>query len=121
VYSRTVADHFLNPRNVGALEAPDAIGQVGSPGAGEFVVLHLRLQGEVIAEACFQTIGCGPAIAACSLLTEWVTGKTREQALALTSEQLIHLLGGLPPDKGFCAGLAIDALRNALGRLRQEW
>ncbi len=114
MYSKIVSDHFMNPRNVGALDAPDAVGQVGSPGAGEFVVLHLRLQGDVIAEARFRTIGCGPAIAACSLLTEWATGKTREEALTLTAEQLTGLLGGLPADKGFCAGLAVEALRNAL-------
>jgi NifU-like protein involved in Fe-S cluster formation len=113
-YSPVVNDHFLNPRNVGPMEAPDAQGQAGSPQAGEFAVLHLRLRRGRIAEARFQTFGCGPAIAACSLVTEWVKGKRVEQARALTCAELVEMLGGLPEDKLFCAELALGALGDAL-------
>ena len=116
-YSATVSEHFLNPRNVGEMESPDAVGQAGSPGQGEFVIIYLRLAGDRIAEARFQTFGCGPAIAACSLLTEWAAGREREEAEEMTGEQLVALLGGLPADKVFCAELAISALRDALGKL----
>ena len=114
MFSSIIMDHFFNPRNVGILEAPDAIGTFGSPGEGEFVVLYLRLDDNRITETSFQTFGCGPAIASCSFLTEWVKGKTVQEAGELTPEKLSELLGGLPPDKMFCAGLAVSGLKNAL-------
>jgi nitrogen fixation NifU-like protein len=113
-YSPIVMDHFQQPRNVGELAHPDAVGQVGNPGQGQFVIIHLQLERDTIMQAAFQTFGCGPAIAACSLLTEWVTGKSVAEARALTQEQLVELLGGLPEDKLFCAGLAVTALQQAL-------
>jgi len=113
-YSPIVTDHFVNPRNAGTIESPDAEGHAGSPDAGEFVVLQLRLANDTITEACFQTFGCGPAIAACSVLTEWVKGKRLKEARTLSPEVLVEMLGGLPEDKFFCAGLAIEALRDAL-------
>jgi nitrogen fixation NifU-like protein len=116
MFSSIVMDHFFNPRNVGTLESPDAIGKSGSPGEGEFVILHLKLEGDTISEASFQTFGCGPAIASCSFLTEWVKGKTVKEAGELTPEKLSELLGGLPPDKMFCAGLAVSGLKNALDK-----
>ena len=114
-YSAAVMEHFLHPRNAGEMEKPDAVGQAGRPGEGEFVVIHLRLDGTHIAEARFQTFGCGPAIAACSLLTEWVTGKSIGEAQQLSASQLLSMLGGLPEDKLFCADLAVTALERALG------
>ena len=116
-YSEIVTEHFLNPRNAGALDSPDAVGQAGAPGAGEFVVLQLKLAEGKISQASFQTFGCGPAIAACSLLTEWLAGKSLAQAQALSPEGLVEMLGGLPEDKLFCAGLAIAALREALAAI----
>jgi NifU-like protein involved in Fe-S cluster formation len=107
-------DHFLNPRNAGEMEWPDAVGQAGSPSGGEFAAIQLRMDGDRIIEARFQTFGCGPAIAACSALTEWAMGKDVEQAAAIDARGVAELLGGLPEDKLFCAQLAIDALRDAL-------
>jgi len=115
-YSPIVSEHFLHPRNAGEMADPDVVGQAGSPGQGEFVIIQLRRQGDRIQEARFQTFGCGPAIAACSLLTEWATGKTLEEAEQMTTERLVELLGGLPADKVFCAELAISALRDALAK-----
>ncbi len=115
MYSQTVIEHFRNPRNVGALPCPDLVGTVGRPGEGQYVVLHLNVRDGVVPQAAFRTFGCGPAIAACSLLTEWVTGRRVEEARALTPEQLIDLLGGLPEGKLYCAGLAVEALRSAVG------
>jgi len=113
-YSEIVNEHFFNPRNVGTLDSPDAIGIAGSPGEGEYVVLHFLLKEGKIAAARFQTFGCGPAIAACSLLTEWVKDKSIGEACSLTTEQLTEMLGGLPEDKRFCASLALRALHQAL-------
>lgn len=113
-YSPVVTEHFLNPRNVGTMESPDAVGEAGNPSGGEFVVLHLRVCDGQVEEARFQTFGCGPAIAACSVLTEWVKGKSADEAGNLTPEKLIDMLGGLPEDKFFCAQLAVSALKQAL-------
>ena len=109
-----VMEHFQNPRNVGTLETPDAIGHAGSPEEGGFVVLQLRLEDERIAEARFQTFGCGYAIAASSVMTEWAVGKRLEEATSLTGEMLLDLLGEVPGEKRFCAELAVAALRDAL-------
>jgi nitrogen fixation NifU-like protein len=119
-YSPIVSEHFLHPRNAGEMESPDVVGQAGSPGQGEFVVIQLRLEGDRITQARFQTFGCGPAIAACSVLTEWLTGKTVEEAKDMDGQRLVELLGGLPADKVFCAELAISALRDALGKIEES-
>jgi NifU-like protein involved in Fe-S cluster formation len=112
--SSTLMDHFMNPRNAGTLEAPDGVGRAGTPGSGQFAVIQVRVRGGYVTEARFQTFGCGAAIAACSALTEWATGRKVAEAAAVTSEQLIELLGGLPSDKHYCAGLAVEALHRAL-------
>ena len=114
MYSATVLDHFHNARNVGALEAPDAVGVAGEPGRGNYLVLHLRLAGERITACGFQTFGCAPAIAAGSLLTELIKGRTVAEALALTPRQLEEALGGLPLGRRHCAALAVAALQEAL-------
>jgi len=117
MHSATFIDHFQHPRNTGTLEAPDATGQAGSPEEGGQVALQLQLRGEVIAAARFQTFGCGYAIAACSALTEWITGKSRAEARQLEARALAELLGGVPDDKFFCVELAVKALQHALASL----
>lgn len=107
-------DHFESPRNVGRMEAPSAVGVAGTPGAGPFLVLHLRIEGDRVLAARYQTYGCGHAIAAGSALTERIIGRTVAECLDLSDQDISAALGGLPPHKFFCAGLAIDALRNAL-------
>jgi nitrogen fixation NifU-like protein len=114
MFSETVMEHFRNPRNAGVLEPCSAVGTAGSPESGRFVQLFLSLRGERIETARFRTYGCVPVIAAASYLTEWVEGRTVEEAMRLTARELSERLGGLPPRRGFCAELAIEALRRAL-------
>jgi nitrogen fixation NifU-like protein len=114
-YSSIVSDHFLNPRNAGEMDRPDAEGRAGTPDAGPFVVIQVRIRDDRVEAVRFRTFGCGPAIAACSLLTEWATARSIAQAREITADQLVEMLGGLPEDKRYCAALAIAALRDALG------
>lgn len=109
-------DHFESPRNVGRLAAPTAVGVAGTPGAGPFLVLQLTIDGGRVLAARYQTYGCGHAIAAGSVLTELIMGRTVAECLRLTDEEVSGALGGLPPHKFFCAGLAIEALGSALRR-----
>ncbi|WP_422927504.1 iron-sulfur cluster assembly scaffold protein [Singulisphaera sp. PoT] len=113
-YSDTLMDHFTSPRNSGTLDAPHLTGHSGAPGRGPFLILYLRLDGGRVAEARFQTYGCGAAIASGSMLTEMVAGRTVAECLALTEADLIEALDGVPPDKVHGPHLAILALRDAL-------
>jgi NifU-like protein involved in Fe-S cluster formation len=114
LYSDVLMDHFLSPHNSGKLEGADRIGLVGVPGQGPFMIVYLRLDHERVVEARFQTHGCGPTIAAGSLLTEMIRNRPVQECLALTAEQLTDALGGVPPDKRHSPALAIAALRAAL-------
>ncbi len=116
-YSSTVMEHFLSPRNAGEMENPDAEGIVGSPDSGQFMVIQLRVANGRVSAARFRTFGCGPAIAACSLLTEWAIGKSTAEIRKISAERLMEMLGGLPEDKMFCTGMAVSALTEALSRL----
>ncbi len=118
-YSDTLMDHFTSPRNSGPMKAADHIGLVGTPGNGPFMLLCSRMQGNVVLEARYQTYGCGPSIAAGSMLTEMIKNRTVEECLAFTTEQLTEALGGVPPDKLHCPALAIGALRAALSKYKQ--
>ena len=117
MYSEIVMDHFQNPRNVGKPGEFNARGVSGNPDAGPFMVLYLDIEGEGIRGAAFQTYGCGPAIAAGSLLTEMVKGRSVAEARSITSHVLLDRLGGLPLGKTHCADLAVSALRDALGQV----
>jgi NifU-like protein involved in Fe-S cluster formation len=116
-HSDILMDHMLNPRNVGRLKSPNAVGQAGKPGRGVFMVMHFRVAHGIVTEVKYQTFGCGPAIAAGSMLTEMITGRSIEKCMALTGGQLSDALGGLPPEKTWCAGLAVEAMRDALSKL----
>lgn len=112
--SAIVMDHFRNPRNNGRLERPGGEGWAGSLPAGRFMRIQVRLENGRIDEAAFGTSGCAPAIAAGSFLTEWIRGRSPQEARALTSDQLTEYLGGLPPARLYCAALAVEALHRAL-------
>lgn len=120
MFSSTVMDHFHNPRNVGTLASCSGIGLAGSGDKGRFVQVSLKIQGAVISAARFKTYGCVPAIAAGSVLMDWVEGRTVVEARSLTVAQLLDQLGGLPPQRIFCAELAIEALRKALDNAESE-
>lgn len=123
-YSDKVLDHYNNPRNVGALDkASDEVGTglVGAPECGDVMRLQIRVNPEtqVIEEAKFRTFGCGSAIASSSLATEWVKGKTVEEALAIKNTDIVKELA-LPPVKIHCSVLAEDAIRAAIGDWKKK-
>jgi len=113
-YSQLVLDHFLNPRNVGEVKDADGVGEVGAAAFGDVMKISLKVRGERIAEARFQTFGCGTAIAASSVTTELITGRTLEEAKKFSNQEVIDALGGLPPEKVHCSMLAEEAVRAAL-------
>ena len=113
-YSQLVLDHFLNPRNVGEVKDADGVGEVGAAAFGDVMKISLKIRGDRIAEARFQTFGCGTAIAASSVTTELITGRTLEEAKQFSNQEVIDALGGLPPEKVHCSMLAEEAVRAAL-------
>lgn len=115
-YSDKVIDHYENPRNVGSLDKGDinvGTGMVGAPACGDVMKLQIRVEDGIIRDAKFKTYGCGSAIASSSLVTEWVKGKTLEQAGAIKNVQIAEELA-LPPVKIHCSILAEDAIRAAI-------
>lgn len=110
----TVMEHFGQPRNQGGLEDYDREGFASVRPHGPFMRIYLRLDGEVITVARFQTFGCGIAIACGSFLTETITGRTIAECRTISASELEAALGGLPAARRFCAQLAIDALGRAL-------
>ncbi len=116
MYSEKVLDHFREPRNVGELENPDAVGDVGNPKCGDMMRITMRIDDatERIEDIKFQTFGCGAAIAVSSMLTELVKGKTLTEALAVDNQTVVEELGGLPPVKMHCSVLGEQGIAMAL-------
>ena len=115
-YSQQVVDHYENPRNVGKLDRDDpavGTGLVGAPACGDVLQLQIRVENHIITDAKFKTYGCGSAIASSSLVTEWLRGKTLEQAAEIKNTQIAQELA-LPPVKIHCSILAEDAIKSAL-------
>ena len=114
-YSEKVLDHFRNPRNVGTLEGDNVVwGQVGNPVCGDLMKMYIKVEDDKIADIKFQTFGCGSAIATSSMITEMVKGKTLDEALKVTRQDVADELEGLPPIKMHCSNLAADALHEAI-------
>ena len=123
-YSDKVIDHYENPRNVGTLDKEDpnvGTGLVGAPACGDVMRLQLRVnpETEVIEEAKFKTFGCGSAIASSSLATEWVKGRTVDEAMELKNTEIVKELN-LPPVKIHCSVLAEDAIKSAIEDFRRK-
>ncbi|MBP8221210.1 MAG: Fe-S cluster assembly scaffold IscU, partial [Aeromonadaceae bacterium] len=122
-YSEKVIDHYENPRNVGSFDKDDpnvATGMVGAPACGDVMKLQLKVnEAGVIEDAKFKTYGCGSAIASSSLVTEWVKGKTLEQAQAIKNTEIAEELA-LPPVKIHCSILAEDAIKAAIADYKKK-
>jgi FeS cluster assembly scaffold protein NifU len=118
-YSARVLDHFQNPRNVGVLEGEDvAVGRVGNPVCGDLMEIFIKVVDERIADIKFRTFGCGSAIATSSMITEMAKGKTLDEAMKITRQDVATELEGLPPRKMHCSNLAADALHAAIQNYR---
>ena len=122
-YSDKLIDHYEHPRNVGSLDKSDpdvGTGLVGAPACGDVMKLQIKVNGDgVIEDAKFKTFGCGSAIASSSLATEWVKGKTVDEALTIRNTDIVQELS-LPPVKIHCSVLAEDAIRAALNDWRSK-
>ena len=121
-YSNKVLDHYENPRNVGSLPKDDPFvgtGMVGAPACGDVMKLQIKVEDGVITDAKFKTYGCGSAIASSSLVTEWVKGKTLDEAGTIKNSQIAEELA-LPPVKIHCSILAEDAIKAAIDDYRKK-
>ena len=122
-YSQQVIDHYENPRNVGKLEVDDTVGtgMVGAPACGDVMQLQIKVDNDtgIITDARFKTYGCGSAIASSSLVTEWVKGKTLDQAGSIKNSQIAQELA-LPPVKIHCSILAEDAIKAAVADYKNK-
>ncbi|MBQ3369177.1 iron-sulfur cluster assembly scaffold protein [bacterium] len=121
-YTEKVMDHFLHPRNIGKIENPNAIAEVGNAQCGDIIKLFLRINPEgIIEDISFETFGCGAAIATSSMTTEMVKGKHIDEALLVTRDVVAEELGGLPASKMHCSNLASEALHKAINEYKAKY
>lgn len=120
MYSKKVIEYFENPVNVGKIENPDGVGEVGSLECGDTMKLYVKVEDDMIVDIKFQTFGCAAAIASSSMLTQLVLGKKLDEALSITKYDVSENLGGLPERKMHCSNMAADALRAAIEDYRNN-
>ena len=124
MYSEKVMEHFKNPRNMGEMKDPSAIGEVGNPVCGDLMYIYIKVKKvndtEFIDDISFQTFGCGAAIATSSMITELAMGKTLDEALNITRQDVADALDGLPPIKMHCSNLAADGLHRAIENYKSK-
>ena len=116
MYTEQVLEHFRNPRNMGEIEDPDGVGDVGNPVCGDLMRITIKVDDdtETITDVKFKTFGCGAAIASSSAVTELIKGKTLREALAVSNKTVVEMLGGLPPVKMHCSVLAEQGIAAAI-------
>jgi len=114
VYSEKVMEHFMNPRNVGEIEHPDGVGEVGNPVCGDMMTFYIKVKDNHLDDVKFKTFGCGAAIAVSSMVSEMAKGKTLEEAMKITPESVADKLEGLPKQKLHCSNLGAQALHKAI-------
>ena len=113
MFSPVALDHIANPRNAGPLEGATHQGVAGDPGGGPYVILWLKVEGDHIIKATYETYGCPASVACASLSAQLLAGRTVKQALSVTPHDLMLILGGLPEGKEHCPVLAVEAIQNA--------
>jgi len=119
-YSEKVMDHFMNPRNVGTMDSPTVVADIGNITCGDALKLYLKIENEVITDAKFKTFGCASAIASSSMLTELIKGKTVDEAAKVTDDDIAKELGGLPEAKMHCSVMGREALEKAIAIYKGE-
>jgi nitrogen fixation NifU-like protein len=119
-YNPTIMDHFTHPRNMGEMEDPDGVGEVQNPACGDTTRLFIKVRADRIIDVKFLAFGCGPAIAASSIATEMIRGKTVEEASTISDQMVAEALGGLPPTKTHCSALAEKAIHAAVSDYRNR-
>lgn len=114
LYSEKVMDHFRHPRNVGEMDNPDGVGEVGNAKCGDIMRMQIKVKDNIITDAKFMTFGCGSAIATSSMATELIKGQPIDKALELTNNAVVEALDGLPVNKLHCSVLAEEAVKKAI-------
>lgn len=120
MYSCKVMEHFQNPHNVGEIEDADGMGTVGNPVCGDMMTIYIKVKDGKIEDIKFKTFGCAAAIATSSMITDIAKGKTLEDALKISRQDIADSLGGLPPIKMHCSNLAADALHAAIKDYKEK-
>ena len=119
-FSEKTLEHIRRPQNVGSISDADVIGEAGDPRTTNYLKMWLKVEGDQIKRITFKAYGCVPALAAGSAATGLAKGKSLGDALKFTPQDILNALGGLPPDREFCAQMAIDTLRNAIGKVNKQ-
>ena len=119
-YNPLVMDHFTHPRNMGEMDDPDGVGEATNPVCGDTLRLFLKVSDDRIVEVRFLTFGCAAAIAASSITTEMIRGKTLDEVLGISDRDVVDALGGLPPAKLHCSVLAEKAINAAVWDYRKR-
>ena len=119
MYSEKVLEHFKDPQNVGEMKDADGLGTVGNPVCGDMMSMYIKVKDDKIEDISFKTFGCGAAIATSSMTTELAKGKTLDDAMKISRQDVADALDGLPPVKMHCSNLAADALHEAIKNYRE--
>ena len=120
LYNETVMEHFMNPRNMGDIKDADGVGEVGAAACGDIMKISLKIKDGKIEDARFKTFGCGSAIASSSMATELIKGRSIDEAMNFSNQEVVDALGGLPPVKIHCSVLAEDAIKAAIKNYQEK-
>jgi nitrogen fixation NifU-like protein len=119
-FSDKVKDYFNNPRNMGEITRPDGVGHVGDTSRGIDVELYIKVEDKIITDAKFKAFGCVTTIATSSMISQLLKGKSIEQALELSEDEIVQALNGLPPDKMFCVKIGRELIKSAIDDFRDQ-
>lgn len=120
MYNDKVMDHFQNPRNTGEIENADGVGQVGNPSCGDVMMLYIKVEDNKLIDIKYKTFGCAAAIATSSAASEMMLGKTIDEAAAMTRDDIVKYLDGLPEKKIGCSTIAPDAFKAAIEQYKSK-